>query len=34
EILQSDYTIGEEINIATQSELSIGNLARIIIKLM
>jgi len=34
EIYNSDKTIGEEINIATQSEISIGNLAMMIIKLM
>lgn len=34
EIFKSDKTIGEEINIATQSEISIGNLAELISKLM
>jgi len=34
EIFESDKTIGEEINIATQSEISIGELANLIIKLM
>lgn len=34
EIFKSEETIGEEINIATQSEISIGNLAKVIMKLM
>lgn len=34
EIYKSDKTIGEEINIATQSEISIGDLANLILKLM
>lgn len=34
EILKSNKTIGEEINIATQSEISIGNLADLIFKIM
>ena len=34
EIFKSDKTIGEEINIATQSEISIGELAELIMKLM
>jgi len=34
EIYKSDKTIGEEINIATQSEISIGELADLIIKMM
>lgn len=34
DIYNSDKTIGEEINIATQSEISIGELAKLIIKLM
>lgn len=34
EIFKSEKTIGEEINIATQSEISIGNLAKVIMKLM
>lgn len=34
EILKSEKTIGEEINIATQSEISVGNLAILIMKLM
>lgn len=34
EIFRSDKTIGEEINIATQSEISIGGLAKLIVKLM
>lgn len=34
ETYKSDRTIGEEINIATQSEISIGNLANLILKLM
>jgi len=34
EIAKSDKTIGEEINIATQSEISIGNLAQTIINLI
>ncbi len=33
-IAQSDKTIGEEINIATQKEISIGNLAQTIIELI
>ncbi len=34
EIAKSDKTIGEEINIATQQEISIGDLTRLIIKLL
>jgi len=34
EIFNSDKTIGEEINIATQSEISIGAIAELIIKMM
>ena len=34
EIFKSDKTIGEEINIATQSEITIGNLVKLILKLM
>lgn len=34
EIFKSDKTIGEEINIATQSEISIGNLVKLILRLM
>lgn len=34
EIFKSDKTIGEEINIATQSEISIGDLAKLILRLM
>ena len=34
EIFKSDKTIGEEINIATQSEISVGDLAKLIFKLM
>jgi len=34
EIAKSDKTIGEEINIATQSEISIGNLAKKIINII
>ncbi|MBX3008362.1 MAG: NAD-dependent 4,6-dehydratase LegB [Melioribacteraceae bacterium] len=34
EIYKSDKTIGEEINIATQSEISIGELSKLILKLM
>ena len=34
EIAKSDKTIGEEINVATQSEISIGNLAQTIINLI
>lgn len=34
EIFKSEKTIGEEINIATQSEISIGNLVKLILKLM
>ncbi|NMC75678.1 MAG: NAD-dependent dehydratase, partial [Candidatus Methanofastidiosa archaeon] len=33
-IYDSELTIGEEINIATQSEISIGNLAKSIFQLM
>lgn len=34
EIFKSDKTIGEEINIATQSEITIGNLVKLILKIM
>ena len=34
EIFKSDKTIGEEINIATQSEISVGELAKLIMKIM
>ena len=34
EIFKSDKTIGEEINIATQSEITIGDLAKLIMKIM
>lgn len=34
EIFKSNKTIGEEINIATQSEISIGNLVKLILRLM
>lgn len=34
EIYKSDITIGQEINIATQSEISIGDIAKLIMKLM
>ncbi len=34
EIFKSDKTIGEEINIATQSEITIGNLVKLILKTM
>lgn len=34
EIFKSDQTLGEEINIATQSEISIGDLAKLILRLM
>lgn len=34
EIFNSDKTIGEEINIATQSEIAIGVIAKLIIKIM
>ena len=34
EIARSDVTIGEEINIATQSEISIGELAQELIKII
>ena len=34
EIFKSEKTIGEEINIATQSEITIGNLVKLILKLM
>lgn len=34
EIYNSDKTIGKEINIATQSEISIGELSKLILKLM
>ncbi len=34
EIAKSDKTVGEEINIATQSEISIGDLARKLIKMI
>ena len=33
-IAESDKTIGQEVNIATQSEISIGDLAKMIIRLV